>query len=429
MSRTHSAGRAPRLAGVLAAAAVALSGTLVALAPATGSPTPAAPPAAGPGSLVYVKGNDVYLARPDGTGERRLTTDGTAAQPWVSPTGDDLGTVVAARGTRVFRLSRTGTVLGSFDPPAVVDAWGYQYDGPIAEAAVTPDGSKIAYTYRSFHCSYGECFDYAATGVATADGSDGSLNDLAITVGDHPGWVTGTRLIGNGTPGEGLQLADLPAERQTWFHDGEFPRYVPLTEPAVSRDGLLLATSRGSGADARITTYEVNGDIAKGSFLAPATTACSLPGSSAQTSPAFAPDAGALAWAQADGIWLKPAPLDCARPARLVVPGGRDVAWTSVSIPVAQPQPVRLALRTPPKVVGKARPGRVLKVRGGVWTTAPRTLAYQWLRNGRPITKARKAANRVTRKDRGKRLAVRIVASKPGQRSVTWTSKPLKVRR
>lgn len=420
--------RSATLAATVLTLVAAATTTGPSVATATAAPAVATAAAATPGALVYVKGHDVHIARPDGTGERRLTTDGTAAVPWVSPTGDDSGTVVAARGSRVYRLSRTGAVLGSFDPPDAFDGWGHQYGGTIHRVAVSPDGSRIAYTYRDFHCVFSDCRDYSATVVGAADGS-GSVLDPGITADDHPSWVSGSRLITNGTPGQGLRLFDLPGSAQDWFHDGEFPLLVPLTEPVVSRDGRTLVTTRGSGAAARLTTYEINGDIRTGSFLPPAATVCTSSGASAQGSPALAPDGSALAWAQADGIWLKAGPLDCAQPARRVVAGGQDVSWTPVALPDPPPADVRLTLKVPPRVAGRARVGKVLKVRGAVWSTAPRTVTYRWLRNGKPIGNATRAAYRVTRKDRGKRLSVRVVASKPGYAGATWTSKRVKVRR
>lgn len=65
----------------------------------------AAAPPAGPGTIVYLKGYDVYVALPDGSGERRLTTNGTAAEPWVSPSGSDTETVAAGRGAVVYHLT------------------------------------------------------------------------------------------------------------------------------------------------------------------------------------------------------------------------------------------------------------------------------------------------------------------------------------
>ena len=396
-------------------------------------PDPAPAAAAAPtqattsGTLVYVKGNDVYLARPDGTGERRLTTNGTAAEPWLSPTGDDQGRVVAARGDRLYRMDRTGAVLDSFDPPDVVDPWLYRYGGKIAAAAVSPDGTLVAYTYRDFHCVFSECHDYAATGVSTSNGSDYVLSP-GVTADDNPAWVTDSRLVGNGIASLGVRLFDLPAGAQGWFSEGSYPSYVPLTEPTVSRDGTMLALTRGSGADARVTTYQVSGDVRTGSPVPAPTVACESQPAAGQGSPALAPDGSAIAWSQATGIWIRRDPLDCSAAATLVVPGGHDVSWSKAELPPA-PSVSVLTLTKAPKVTGKARLGKVLRVRGAVWSGGPTSVGYQWLRNGRTIRAATTASYRITRKDRGKRISVRLTARKPGVRSVTWTSKPVRVRR
>ncbi|WGY01032.1 hypothetical protein QI633_21135 [Nocardioides sp. QY071] len=429
-----------RLLSVAAAGATALTGLAVGSG-VTGPPQAAAAQAGAPGTLVYVKGYDVYLARPDGTGERRLTTNGTASDPWVSPTGDNLGTIVAARDSMVYRMDRSGTILDSFDPPAIDDGPEVHYDGTVVKAAVSPDGGRVAYTYRDYHCELAVCADYFATGIASADGTSPSI-EYGFLRGDNPSWVSDSRLIGNGPDRYGLRLLDIGDDSWDWFHDGEFPKYVRLAEPAVSRDGRLLATTRGTGADSRVTVYEVNGDIVTGSYLPPAATICQLPAAQGQGSPAFAPDSSALAWSQPEGVWVKPDPLDCDADATLVLPGARDVSWAEPELPAGpgnQPDqqqdpgsktPVTgLALQAAPRLVGKARPGKVLKVKGGAWTPTPSALTYQWLRNGKAIKKATKASYRITRKDRGKRISVRVTADTAGLAGSVWTSKKVKVRR
>ena len=57
----------------------------------------AAPAAAD--SIVYVKDANVWVARPDGSEARALTTDGTPQLPYGTPTQADDGTVLAVRGT------------------------------------------------------------------------------------------------------------------------------------------------------------------------------------------------------------------------------------------------------------------------------------------------------------------------------------------
>jgi len=431
-TKTVTARGPRRLAIAFSAGAVVLSG-VAGTAPAQAAPVTTTLP----GSLVYIKGYDVYVARPDGTGERRLTTTGTAADPWVSPTGDDLGNVVAARGTVVHRMDRSGTELDSFDPLDVFDMWGHQYGGKVVSASVAPDGSKIAYTYSSFHCVFTDCRDYWATGVSAADGSS-PQTQYGTFEADSPAWVSDSRLIGNGTPFEGVRLFDADGGGQDWFHDGVSPLFVPLTEPVVSRDGTMLATTRGAGSASHVTTYTIDGDILTGSRPATPTTVCENYPVAGQGSAAFAPDGSALAWSQPDGVWTKPDPLDCDAPAKLVVPGAHDVSWAKAALPAPvpsdddphpHPQATALKLKHAPKLTGIARVGKVLRLKGGVWSPAPRTKAFQWLRNGKPIAKAKRATYRLTKKDRGRRISVRVLVKKPGLKSATWTSKRVTVRR
>ena len=85
-----------------------------------------------------------------------------------------------------------------------------------------------------------------------------------------------------------------------------------------------------------------------------------------------------------------------------------------------------LTLVTKPKVKGKPRIGKRLKVVGGVWSRTDVKLAYRWKANGKTIKKARKRAWKVLAKYRGKRISVLVTASAPGATSVKVL---LKVRR
>jgi hypothetical protein len=55
-------------------------------------------------------------------------------------------------------------------------------------------------------------------------------------------------------------------------------------------------------------------------------------------------------------------------------------------------------------------------------------LRYQWLRSGKKIKRATKRVYRLTRKDRGKRIAVRMTYVLGGQ-TIKVTSKAIKVPR
>ncbi|GAA3532511.1 hypothetical protein [Nocardioides daeguensis] len=417
-----------------AAAAIALGG----LAAATVTPATAAGTPDLPGTLLYVKGYDVYAAHPDGTGERRLTTDGTAAAPYRSPTGDDLGNVVAVRGTLIHRMTVTGRPLNSIDPPNLFDVWGNPLGPVVDTAAVSPDGTKIAYSYEGTSCQW-VCGPVWASAITAADHLTPPADDSQSS-DDNPSWVTDSRLILNGLGELGVDVQDLgknPA--RDWFHEGTSPTDVQLSEPVTSRDGTMLALVRGEDAETHVATYRLEGDIRTDTTPVQPTRVCSNDPVPGQGSPAFAPDGSALGWSQPDGVWVKPDPLDCTVEATRVVAGATEVSWAGAELPAADPDqqqdpggktPVTgLALKTAPRLAGKARAGKVLKVKGGAWSPAPSTLAYQWLRNGKPIKKATKTSYRVAGKDRGKRLAVRVTASGPGLGSVTWTSHGIRVRR
>ena len=62
-------------------------------------------------SIVFVKDWNVWIANPDGSGARQLTTDGTSAAAYEHPTQADDGTILATRLTRFHLLRRDGTAV------------------------------------------------------------------------------------------------------------------------------------------------------------------------------------------------------------------------------------------------------------------------------------------------------------------------------
>lgn len=66
-----------------------------------------------------------------------------------------------------------------------------------------------------------------------------------------------------------------------------------------------------------------------------------------------------------------------------------------------------------PRVAGKARVGRVLTARPGAWKPGKVTLRYAWFRNAVQVKGATGKKYRLTRKDAGKRISVRVVGTRP----------------
>ncbi len=85
-------------------------------------------------------------------------------------------------------------------------------------------------------------------------------------------------------------------------------------------------------------------------------------------------------------------------------------------------QPAALTASTP-KIKGKAKVGKTVKVKTGSWT-AGTTLRYRWTSNGKAVKGAKGArpTMKITKKFRGKRLVVAVTGSKPGHTTVTMKS-------
>ncbi len=76
-----------------------------------------------------------------------------------------------------------------------------------------------------------------------------------------------------------------------------------------------------------------------------------------------------------------------------------------------------------PTISGTGEVGKKLSARSrGVWTPAPASFTYQWLRSGKKISGATKSSYRLTSKDRRKKMSVRISAARAGVPAVTATS-------
>ncbi|WP_134741763.1 glycosylhydrolase-like jelly roll fold domain-containing protein [Nocardioides sp. 503] len=75
-----------------------------------------------------------------------------------------------------------------------------------------------------------------------------------------------------------------------------------------------------------------------------------------------------------------------------------------------------------PRVTGTPQVGAVLRATAGSWSTTGLELAYQWLRAGAPVAGATGSSYRPGVADVGRRLSVRVTASKPGRPSAAATS-------
>ncbi|SNS64638.1 glucosylceramidase [Micrococcales bacterium KH10] len=97
----------------------------------------------------------------------------------------------------------------------------------------------------------------------------------------------------------------------------------------------------------------------------------------------------------------------------------------------------KIKVRTKAKIVRNAKPRKavkrttvkaVLRVKAGKYQPKTAKAKYQWLRNGKKIKKAKKVRYRVTKKDRGKKLRVRVTVTAKGFKKTSYQTKVVRVR-
>ncbi|QIG44265.1 hypothetical protein G5V58_17125 [Nocardioides anomalus] len=392
---------------------------------ATAEPTTAA--AAAPGTLVYVKDFNVWAARTDGTDARRITSDGSVAHPYLSPSQADTGAVVVAHDERIVRMDAFGHVLTVLDPPGLLNSAGHLMDGTPSSVAISPNGALVAYTQVESGCPVGvDCDTRFATGYTAAD----HLTDPApygVTYGNDPSWLGNDRTVqgGGAIPDVRVHVLGQPSPPR-WFADSQIENPgQELTDPTVSRNGTWVSAVRDTGPNTSVLWAKADGDLVN----APELWCSTSPEPVAE--PAFSADSTTLAWVVGtQGIYMERDLENCAQPA-LVVPGGREPSFSAAPFSTVDPyQPPKAnAPRSTgaPSVAGKARVGKRLSARTGTWTDAA-SYAFTWLRGGKAIKGAKGSTYKLGRKDAGKKIAVRVTATGPGG-SASATSKAVKVKR
>jgi WD40-like Beta Propeller Repeat len=303
--------------------------------------------AASAGSLVYLKGGNVWVARPDGIRKHRVTRDGRRRPRYDHPSQADNGTIVALRGTYLHRFARGGRRLGK---PRRVSA-GLAGPGSLHEIAegpeVSPDGRKVALSKTLLQGTYDP-----------NTGRDG-LTILSVTV-EYRSASTGKRLRELHSPGDyyqspswignGRLLVFAPfnsyapqvfvdtfgGSTEGWFADEHgaeadpFGRQV-LDDGELTRAGDRLAMVRGTNVqgDSAGATFEIDSVASLTEVPVPLCT-FRPPGSGPFSGPSWSPDGSSIAWSNDAGVWtarLNPSGGDCGATPRLVVRGGRLPDW------------------------------------------------------------------------------------------------------
>mgnify|MGYP002079102753 CR=1 FL=1 len=80
-----------------------------------------------------------------------------------------------------------------------------------------------------------------------------------------------------------------------------------------------------------------------------------------------------------------------------------------------------------PTITGTAKVGKTLKAKVTAWKPAKVTMTYQWLRDGKAISKATTSSYKLTKADAGKKISVKVTGTKSGYPSVSKTSKKVTI--
>lgn len=383
------------------------------------------------GTIVYIANYNVWIARGDGSGARALTTDGTFAAPYGAPTQSDGGVVVATHSERLVRMNQSGKVLNVIDPPPLPTSVGVSIDGSPVDAAISPDGTRIAYTFTKYLTPSGASSGFrSATGYTAAD----RLTDpkpLRSTYFWSPSWVGSSRTLQTGGSGSHVQIHDLGTDAVNWFNDDDiYEEWTDLGNTQLSRDGRYLTAVRGYGADSAIYWYAVNGNATTGPAPADPTPLCQIGPLEGITNPTWGPDSDSLAWQEPDGIWTRANARDCSVPSTLILPGGSEPHWSPAALSApAQAEALKNTAR--PAIKGKPVVGSKLKASTGRWSLTDLDYTFQWFRNGKKLggKAGKKRVHTVVGADRGKRLTVRVTARREGVGSGSAMSAPVRIKR
>ncbi|WP_143483549.1 S8 family serine peptidase [Propionicimonas paludicola] len=104
-------------------------------------------------------------------------------------------------------------------------------------------------------------------------------------------------------------------------------------------------------------------------------------------------------------------------------------SWSSESSPTSAVGPGILSKSKSPTATGTFRAGKTVSASKGTWSPSPSSYSYRWLRNGKSISGATKSKYKLTSKDRGKKISVRVTVSKPGYTTTSATSSSHSVKR
>lgn len=400
--------------------------------------------AAATGTIVYIHDHNVWLTRPDGSGQRAVTKDGTEASPYEHPTMSDAGIIAAMKGDTILRLDQAGKVLNTMVPEDLfVPDYGTVNISPVLDPEISPDGSKIAYSQLRLEHYGGGDYNYLKSEAETSYTDAAAWvgpDKYGIVLGFQPSWI-GNSKVALDVDGD-VQLANLGQDAQPWFWSKDvFTDFIELNEPEVSRDRQRVLL----GTDGGFVVVKANGDPGGANPGKPHEFVCGLSSDGTTpvpVDPSSGPDSDSAAYSEGGDLWVALGLDACGEQTTLakVATGGTEPDWSPAALappPVPGSDPgtgsgsttQQFTLGAAPRLSGKARVGKRLRASAGTWTPAPGSVSYTWLRNGKVIAGQGGSSYKLGRKDRGRKVSVKVTVRRSGYATRSATSRALKVGR
>ena len=223
-------------------------------------------------SIAYVKDGNVWLSTSDGARQYQVTSNGG----YSDVTQADDGTMVALTGVRLHKLDRQGNVLADFDTP-VSDTrppGAKAFFGPF-DPAISPDGSKLAYTYyykgvsQDTGCYPPQCVTVGWEGGTGYSATDRQTAWDETAFGKHSGWMHPSWIDNQNTmlshathaPNKEVILdtvGDGPQLLRDWFTDyTNANNGGQMAHGEMTRQRTKMAFLAGAG-DTQLRIYKIN---------------------------------------------------------------------------------------------------------------------------------------------------------------------------